>query len=351
MSMTPERVSHVSAACQPLYVFLDQNHWIYLAKALRGQPRLAAHANASQYLLSAVQDGKVRLPIFQIHVMEHYNANDATRRARLSAAFDRLSGGWYAANWSDILPAEIEIAVATTFGAANAPAMPNVFGQGFTFALNPPDAYAWPAHWSPEERAGLERFARQPGALHHFLTLPHESGRLKSKEGIAEAGRNNARAAEDLRVKRRPYSEDMWRRAQHTGYVIDLQAQLEQNLLPIGRTFEDFLKLGTNGLARFWRRVPTMHVDCELTLYRDRQWSRAIKANDVYDIAQLVVAIPYCDVVVVEKFWGRAIEETGLAREFRTAVCSDIAEVPSIVEAQLRTERLEGTGEVGDAGQ
>ena len=63
--------------------------------------------------------------------------------------------------------------------------------------------------------------------------------------------------------------------------------------------------MGRKGLSRFWSDIPSINADSELTAYRDRQWSRQIQPNDVRDLAQLAIAVPYCDAVVVEKFWKR----------------------------------------------
>jgi hypothetical protein len=155
---------------------------------------------------------------------------------------------------------------------------------------------------------------------------------MEAKQGMADEGARNARGAEQVRAARRPYPKALHRRAQLVGYVEHLRCDIVAALGAIGKNWEAFLSLGINGWEQFWSLVPTMHVDCELTLYRDRQWSRPVKANDVYDIGQLVTAVPYCDVVVVERFWARAIEETRLAEKYGTVVCADLAELPAILE-------------------
>jgi hypothetical protein len=320
---------------EPVYVFLDQNHWIHLAQAFWGRPHAPAHCDALQYLVSKVDCDDVRLPLLQIHLMEHYNADDAGRRDRLAEVFDRFSRGWSVAAWNDVLPTEIMLAIPLTFGHPDVPAPPQVFGKGVLFGIGPEGWSAFPPHWSRAEVERLNRFSQSPGALHNFLTLPHEPGRIQAKTGIADVGGRNARAAEQLRAARRPYPKAMHRRAQLVGYVDDLRCQIAAALAAIGKTFDDFSSLGADGLDGLWSQVPTMHVDCELTLYRDRQWSRPVKANDVYDIGQLVTAVPYCDVVVVERFWARAIQETGLAEKYGTAVCADLTELPAILEEHV----------------
>jgi len=102
------------------------------------------------------------------------------------------------------------------------------------------------------------------------------------------------------------------------------------------RSIQDFLALGGKGLSRFWSDVPSINADCELTAYRDRQWSRQIQPNDVRDLAQLAIAVPYCDAVVVEKFWKRAITETGLGQKYRTGVFCDLAELLPYLESERK---------------
>jgi hypothetical protein len=75
---------------------------------------------------------------------------------------------------------------------------------------------------------------------------------------------------------------------------------------------------------------------------RDRQWSRKVQPNDVRDIAQLAIAVPYCDAVVVERFWKRAITETGLGKKYETEVFCDIAELAEYLESNPKA-KLAGT--------
>jgi hypothetical protein len=173
--------------------------------------------------------------------------------------------------------------------------------------------------------------ASQPGALFDLLTHPNEPNRVRQKQFISEVGYENALAAENLRAVRKLYAKDMHRRAQFAGYTYEFHDQIRTVLTSIGRTVDDFISLGVDGLVQFWSLVPSLDVDCELTLYRDRQWSRKIPANDVRDIGHLALAIPYSDVVAVERFWAGALEETGLAEKYQFAVCSDLTELSSLL--------------------
>lgn len=178
-----------------------------------------------------------------------------------------------------------------------------------------------------EARVGLlEQIAALPGATFDLLTFPNEPGRNRQNRSITDLGKANADAAENLRQLRRTDGLEVSRRAQYAGYTLHHQDLLLPELQSIGQTPDAFLGLGIEKLGRFWSSIPSLDVDCELTLYRDRQWTRAVQGSDVRDIGHLALAIPYCDVVATERFWTRAAAETGLAKKYGTAICSDLTQ-------------------------
>lgn len=322
------RVVQSSAMSTP-YVFLDQNHWIYLAKAFWGKPHKEAHWPLPVKLLNEVESDRLRLPVSTIHMIELLRAENPGRRRRLSEVFELFSRGWFVASWSRVLPIEIHRAVVETLGDGLDTPMPDVFGKGFLFGLGPRERAELLKRWTEVELQAFQTIAALPGAVLELLTFPNEVGRTRQKERISELDHQYAEAAEDLRSVRKPYPHYMHRRAQHARYTVDLQNHILAALHSVGRTPEDFVGLGVDGLSQFWASVPSLDVDCELTLYRDRQWHRSVQPNDVRDLGHLVLAIPYCDAVLVERFWGRAIKETGLGNKYNVEVYTDLEELTS----------------------
>jgi hypothetical protein len=315
----------------PKYAYLDQNQWIYLARDYWGKPLKQAHRGIAQQLLAKVNSGQLRLPLSTIHFIEHLRAENPARRQRLAKVFDLFSGGWYVASWALVLPTEIRQAVAKAFGDLRVVPPPQVFGRGFLFGLGPVERETLYEGRSDERVELLEQIASLPGAILDLLTFPNESGRRKQNEKVGEIGAANVTTTEDLRQIRRSEPIEVHRRAQYAGYTLDHQDFLLPALAAIGRTWDDFRVLSLDGLLRFWADVPSLDVDCELTLYRDRQWTRCVHENDVRDIAQLVLAVPYCDVVVTERFWTRAAVATGISEKYRTKVCPDLADLLDLV--------------------
>lgn len=90
---------------------------------------------------------------------------------------------------------------------------------------------------------------------------------------------------------------------------------------------QDFLALGREQLLAFWESIPTLHVEIALESERDEQRSREIQANDVIDVSFLSVAIPYCDIVVTERFWVHLAQRNGLDQSYDTILLTDLTEL------------------------
>ncbi|PYJ48650.1 MAG: hypothetical protein DME87_11800, partial [Verrucomicrobia bacterium] len=278
---------------------------------------------------------EVRIPLGTVHFLEHLQNENPARRERLAEVFELYSRGWCFASWSDICDFEVRQALEHVFDGL-APARPTVFGRGFMFTTSAKGREILSKDQTRESLALFTAVSAQPGALFDLLTTTIDANRKEQKTSTANLSSENARASEDLRLRRRQCSREEYRRAQHATYTLQHEKVLVQQLALMHRSIQDFLALGGKGLSRFWSDVPSINADCELTAYRDRQWSRQIQPNDVRDLAQLAIAVPYCDAVVVEKFWKRAITETGLGQKYRTGVFCDLAELLPYLESERK---------------
>jgi hypothetical protein len=312
-------------------VYLDQNHWIYLAKDFWGDPRHESHKGIAELILRAVQDGEVRLPLSIIHFIETSRHATPDRRARLAEVFDLFSCGWFMAPWSSVIPQELRRSINLAFKGQHDGLEPHAIGRGFLFGMHPDERKLLESRFTGEQIAAFERLAALPGAIYDLLTFPNEEGRQRQNEGIRKIDNEGASSAESLRAKRKPHLVDVHRRAQYAGYAKQFQDIIIMSLEIVGKSKANFLGLGLEGLMAFWATVPSLDVDCELTLYRDRQWTRAVNGNDIRDIVNLVLSIPYCDVVLTEKFWVRAVTECHLAEKYNTVVLDDLSDLKTVL--------------------
>jgi len=206
-----------------------------------------------------------------------------------------------------------------------------VIGKGLHFG-----AGSCPVDLSPEQarsvELGIAFLSRQPDAIEMLTTFPNEGGRTRQNATLSQKGETYAQAAEAYRVLAKPFPCDVRHRAVAAQFTLDLKQEISVALTQIGKTWDELFALGER-LSDLFSDVPTLDVVRELTLYRDRQWSRRIQPNDLSDVWHLAVSIPYCQVVLVERFWGRALEETRLADKYGTTVCTNLSQIPDALAA------------------
>ena len=97
------------------------------------------------------------------------------------------------------------------------------------------------------------------------------------------------------------------------------------------KTSEELFSIGAEKLNVFWENVPTLNVEIELNVGRNEHWDRKIEPNDATDISFLNVAIPYCDVLVVEKYFHNLMKQIGLGEKYKTQVFKDLNDLEGIL--------------------
>jgi hypothetical protein len=112
----------------------------------------------------------------------------------------------------------------------------------------------------------------------------------------------------------------------------DLRAVLAELDVPLRDFVERFRS--PEEWVDFFHSIPTIDVLNELTLARDRDTSRSIHRNDFKDIAFLSVAVPYCNAVVTENYFGHLVQATSLARKYGTTVLTDLNDLPDLLRRE-----------------
>ncbi len=65
----------------------------------------------------------------------------------------------------------------------------------------------------------------------------------------------------------------------------------------------------------------------------NRNGSRAWTRNDIYDIDALEAAVPYCDVVVTERYASEVMNRSGLADRFSAKVIRRLDDLIPILQS------------------
>ncbi|MGH7176009.1 MAG: hypothetical protein ACREJC_01395 [Tepidisphaeraceae bacterium] len=307
------------------YVYLDQMHWIALAKAASG------HRDGSRFVpvLNAVKDAvanrRAVLPLSFAHIFETAKSPRPDQRKALAALMTCLSAGVVLCWSRPLVEFHLRNSVRRLFALPLLAPEPSPFGRGVEDVLGF-DLLAR-LGGGPERAAQLRRSLDTPAAWIDLLAYKDEVSR---KLGIESVERIANECVEENELRRATWAGkngDFTRRAYAVSLTKTFWLELQRALHEVGRTIEEWGRVGTKCLMEFWESIPRPHVEMELHTQMHRQNSKPWKRNCHRDIDFLADAIPACDVVVTEAFWVDLSHRRNLHQRYDTVLLSDLTDL------------------------
>lgn len=308
-------------------IYLDQNHWIALARASFGKEKDKEVVELSVRLLDAVRGKRVRLPLSSLNIVELTKIGDADRRKRLAAVFVRYSQGWVLSPPSVVIEQELE-----RLGKDNGEPLA-VIRRGIIGAMESYQTAAKALGVTPQALESLDDESDTPDAWLFALTHGDERGRAAAGAKVFEIADRYAETVEEVRMKWKEKPSDERRYIFAEGVLADVKGTLGPNSSAIRDAVVQLEALAPLQLLETVAKIPTLDVQITLGVVKTQQWTKKTDPNDVYDIGFLMLAIPYCDVVVTEKLWAEIANRSGLAEKYNTKVVSNLLELNGILEA------------------
>lgn len=313
------------------YVYLDQNHWIALAKAAKGRPDAADLVRVLVAARDAVANRRAVFPLSSVHFMETARAARCDQRADLAALMTSLSMGVVLRAPGPLVEFQLRNATRRLFAQPLLKPDPSFFGRGVedVFNFNFSALLNIPAERAARFRKSLDT----PDALIRLLSFNKEAYRTAGMSSVDRIGKEAVVQYERRRATSAGEDGDFTRRVYGALLMKYFWVELQRSLWEIGRTFDDLRKIGFRRLMEFWDSIPGLHVELELHTQMQRQKSKPWTPNDVRDIQFLALAIPVCDVVVTEAFWVDLAQRRKLHDHYCTVLLSNLRDLPRQLEA------------------
>lgn len=312
-----------------LTVYLDQNKWIDLAKAVYRPDAKPAERENAERLQRAVEAGRLRCPVSEVHLMEAYRIGDRERRLRLASVFAAFSGGWFIASRQARVSHELDAALTKLLSVADT-ARDNsfdAFAQNFFWAFGE-KAYLSGLTSIPAE--SLDEISSSIGPINALLSYVGLNDESLRRTAVVRMQASNMDLTDSIR-RRRALTEcetsDLRFRAYSAQLFLEMQDKIEAALRGMGKSFDDLRALPDERIASLIDLVPCWDVERCLAVQVEQQWDRELEGNDVYDIAALTAGIPYCDVVVTEKLWTHLCNVSGVAARYNSEVLASVFDI------------------------
>lgn len=314
----------------PKIIYLDQNKWIELAKANLN----SCTSEDLRAILVKCKDltgcGKAIFPLAWTHFVETGNSGDWSRRRNLADIMIELSNGHTILPQSQLTFLEMENVISAEFGCNVDRENFAVIGKGIGFAFGKNINDFPSGHLNPNAKVAFNDYLNSPELMRLVLMGVDESNRQITKTMIRDLAKNHASLYELVREKMVNMTDSSRKDMVIADLVYCLRNELNLILDKLDLSINDFFKLGKEKILEIFRNIPTLHVEVELSLERNKHWNRKIDPNDTRDISMLSVAIPYCDVVITESFWSNVVQRKGLDVEYKTVISKKLEAINNI---------------------
>jgi hypothetical protein len=316
----------------PQIVYLDQNKWIDLARAAVGHRLGFPFQGTLEALREAVMTGRAEIVLSAVSIMETAEIGRTDRRNHLADITETLWSGRTIAPYQMVWPAELEAALRIHYGLPQSDVLSAVFGTGMTHALGERLQHPQLAQLDPEFQESIYEWVASKETLIDLL----RRGVTQSYRAIvAPVKTQGALDINQNRVRARNA------RADKATLILHNQRLFFQNkYLPclmrtlIGLGIDPEVRTGTGckpGSEEFLMSLPSIRTWITTSAERDYMWDRPVVPNDLRDQAFLSTALPYCDIIVLERYFQGIVERSWLAADFGTTVLTDLAQLPGVL--------------------
>ncbi len=301
-------------------IYLDLNKWIELANAFYKEK-----AELFELAVECFDEQKnLIFPLSSSHVIEIRKRKNLKSRERLADFMVGLSLATFLASNVTIRPYELEMATCKLFGLELETNMPKTLGKGiyFSFGVDSKHNIKVDEKFSHHEMS----YMQSPPVIATLLkgNDEFEDLNLKGIEKYKIALQRMADNEENIRAEMVDFSRAIRRRFKAAEFLMRYQKEFNRVLEKYDLTIDDIDRKQREMRENFFQSAPTFNVELELTTQRNNHHDRTVDPNDMIDVDFLSRAIPYCDVVITEKFWVSLAKRKKLDIKYKTHITSDL---------------------------
>lgn len=271
-----------------MYIYLDQNVWIDLAKIHYGKDELPESVRLLSLIREKLESGDIVLPLSSVHYIETSTIANAGRRERLGRVMFEYSRGVTLAPFKSIVIYELDCALSKIFHHVN-PRTFKLFGNGIQHAYGDKLSFEYPTMIDPEwiERAAL---TGEQIIGHPFPGFHKTDDNNKFQEHLRKVS-----------VMRQTDKQKDWDAALYAFALSDIVEPLSEVLDYWQIPFDAFKGLGAKVISSFIDDLPSRALEVHMLRQVLNNPNYNPKPTDLEDWAGIALASQYCDVIVGEK--------------------------------------------------
>jgi hypothetical protein len=311
-------------------VYLDLNHYINFAKALKGEEPAAnstkvlpGYVELAAAASAAKTSRRAMFPLSNVHLMELSKVQDPQKRADVAAAMEELSDFNYILDRVTLAQLEMDAGLDRIYGAVKdvdeyLPLISRSFANGFGRKgnLTIHDADGSETSDVIRELVGIRTFNKVFADMN--LELQRAMLRGPSNEEIPELlargwdpdvfrRGQQSRLGRELETKQILIDHPEWRRGRLRDFISGrdvVHEWMDLFVMQLREREEDGLPHelpSGEEMPGFWAAMPQVQVAISIKTRYHRNLERTWKTNDICDIDAMSIGYPYCDAVFTDR--------------------------------------------------
>lgn len=312
-------------APRPAIVYLDQNHFINLAKYAHGNLAFKHYDALLAAVLRASMDGRAVFPLSTVHFMETGQIGNSRRRRDVAELMEAVSEFATLLGRPMLARLEIEAAVLNRLGMPQPLNKVSLVGRGVLHAFGRPDGLNLRDGDGTDITAALrdevghldfdEEMARAALKLNRSVLggpAPEELEGLRARGYAPETLRADMESRLTSETEFAGWLTDPANRrvrdrrlrdavaARELAYAGRLTAE-DRQMRRTGASIADVMGRDAASARSFLESMPSTRVTISIKTRYHRNPQRPWTTNDLFDIDALSVAVAYCDAVLSDK--------------------------------------------------
>jgi len=315
-----------------MIIYLDQNKWIDLAKAIINPRKNPKYVKAANLVVKKIENSEWILPLSSMHVFETSSRAEKESRKRLVNVMAKISNGYSIKSFLDIQKIEL---MNIFLNICN----PEKIQKIEAVVKNPLVAIGLEKMIIDSKTDLIPENIKQQ--LSSIITT-HLNDTISDKvisnilldnydKNFVEGFRNDDTIMTELFETNRENLLKLPKQHRYKIFLIKrfwgIINELNININELCKNKEKYL-LSTledkNNIIKLLEGAPSFNVSTKLTYELLKDKERPIQKHDNRDINFLTTALPYSDVIITERTWKHLIVTNKLDNKYSTIVENDL---------------------------
>ena len=317
-------------------IYLDQLVYIGLLRAYKGKPpEYPKYAKICKEIIESSQKGNNKFPVSRTHLFESIKRPSLSSRKDLLKFIFDLSKFYTIISWDQVIYMEVRNAILKSFNVKSIDISDYVFideslhffGGKVEITSDEPDEKI-----IEEIEKKLSSICKDSEWMANALCMDQ----MISIEQLIQLDKDLIDKLEKLRkIDYRHPDKNIRKKISNARFFSEfIQDEIVKVCSEFNLNSKEHIKSifpNKDSLEVFLKSIPSAYVFHVLYDVLDRDRSRPIKSNDIYDIMFLAIAVPYCDVVVTERGWSKILNEANIGEMYNTRIIYKIEELSDFI--------------------